>query len=131
MSQLRILLLSMPRLLSDMLADAIDQQADMRAVRVAGDGGTPSSVREYRPDVVVMEQAPRPPHVSFDDEPPTMVATLLGEFPALTVVTVEEHGREASLYQLRPHRTPVDEPSPITLVQLIRRRARTQRGTRA
>jgi chemotaxis response regulator CheB len=130
-SQLRILLLSMPRLLSDVLADAIDQEADMRAVRVADGSVAPSSLREFRPDVVVMEQASRPTHASFGDEPPTMVTTLLGEFPALTVVTVEEHGREASLYQLRPHRTPVDEPSPTTLVQLIRRHVRTHRETPA
>jgi chemotaxis response regulator CheB len=130
-SQLRILLLSMPRLLSDMLADAIDQQADMHVVRVDGGGVAASSVREHRPDVVVVEQAPRPPHASADDGPPTMVATLLGEFPALTVMTVEEHGREASLYQLRPHRIPVDEPSPTTLVQLIRRHARAHRETPA
>jgi hypothetical protein len=45
---------------------------------------------------------------------------LLRQYPSLKVLAVEGDGREAALYEMRPHRTELGEISPTTLLEAVR-----------
>ena len=45
---------------------------------------------------------------------------LLERFPRLKVLSVEDDGRRGFLYELRPHRRPLGEVSPMRLINALR-----------
>lgn len=139
--EIRILLARMPRMLREILVNVIDAEGDMRVVS-AGDGEADAAsavsaavsaaaaavrvqprdaalaarVASERPDVVIvgLERG----------ELPTVCGELLGCFPHLKVLAIEERGRQASLYELRPVRTVLRDVSAHELVASIRGAAR-------
>lgn len=89
----------------DVVADGVEAEALVERVE-----------RE-RPDVVVLwvESA----------SPPPMCEELLGRFPRLAVVVLEDRGERGSIYMMRPRRFRVAEISRTQLVTAIRRAARS------
>lgn len=45
---------------------------------------------------------------------------LLAQYPRLKVLSVEDDGRRGFLYELRPHRRPLGEVSPMRLIDALR-----------
>jgi DNA-binding NarL/FixJ family response regulator len=111
---IRILLARMPRMVCDILREVLDAQPDMRVVAELGNGQVLSErVAAERPDVVI---------VGLErDEPPAICGELLSDHPRVRIVAVEESGRRASLYELRPTCTVLHELSGDELVASIRR----------
>lgn len=112
-----ILLGEMPRMLRDVVDNIIAVEPDLYVIAedVEADALVESVERE-RPDVVVLWLRP--------GSPPTTCEDLLGRFPRLAVVALEEGGQRASIYMMRPMRFRLAEISRTDLVTAIRRAAR-------
>lgn len=111
-----ILLVEMPRMLHDVVDTILGVEPD---VRVVADGVRPDMLTEHvereRPDVVVLA-------VESGSTPP-VCEELLGRFPRLAVVALEDGGKGATIYTMRPMRFRLAEISRIQLVAAIRRAA--------
>src|SRR4051794_31486953 len=106
----------MPHMLHDVVDEILGVEPDLYVV---ADGVAPGALLEHvertRPDVVVLwaESA----------SPPPMCEELLGRFPRLSVVAIEDRGQRASIYRMRPMRVRLAEISGNKLVATIRRAA--------
>jgi hypothetical protein len=96
-----------------MLADVIGSTAASAGdVAVVGDvdaAGAADVLRVVETDVVVVGR----------DEP-ELVAGLLAIRPSVKVLAVIDDGRDAALYELRPHKEALGELSPDRLIALVR-----------
>jgi hypothetical protein len=105
--------MNMPRLLHEIVERAVSSEPDMELVAVPA----PPARRPWADaDVLV---------VATEDErlPPPYDEWLL-ETPRARVVVVAEATRGASMYELRPARTPLGNVSPDALVTAIRASSR-------
>jgi DNA-binding NarL/FixJ family response regulator len=118
----RILLVALPPMLSDIVADTIGSQTDMEVVgELPTAAELQAGVSEAVADIVI---------IGLDDlDLPSECLGLFDAYPSIRVLGVSIDGRSASLYELRPHRLPLGEVSPDGLVQAIRE-ARTRVGVR-
>ena len=105
----------------DVVGNILGDEPDLCVV---ADGVPPGAlierVERERPDVVVFWVE--------SDSPPKMCDELLGLFPRLAVVALEDRGECASIYMMRPMRFRLGEISRTHLVTAIRRAARPARG---
>jgi hypothetical protein len=110
LKQIRILFGKMPRMLREIVEDAVRSQPDMKLID-SGDGNDFSTAieREHADVLIVAEKA-------VDD--PVSYEQLLLEKPRLKVLVVSRDGREAHLLEFR--QMPVAEVSPQGLVDAIR-----------
>ena len=105
----RIVLVEMPRILREIIEQAVADEPDMEIVE--GDAGPLlEAVEASKADFVI----------AGADYDLGEVARVLAERPRLRVLAVSGVGREAFLYELRPTRTPLGEVSPRTIVDAIR-----------
>lgn len=107
----KIVLVDLPRITREIVEQAVGAEPDMVIV----DGfDAPASlldaVERGEPDFVI----------SGRDYEFAEVCAVLDERPHLHVLAVVDDGREATLYELRPTRTPLGEVSPQTIVEAIR-----------
>jgi DNA-binding NarL/FixJ family response regulator len=119
MRRIRVLLVGMPRMLLDMIADIIALHREMMVAGKMQD--TPdicAAVKKTRADVVVLNE-PAIGSAQFHQE-------LLYSRPHLGVLSIANDGRNFFLHTLRPVRTALGAVSPESLVQAIRSSA--QRG---
>jgi hypothetical protein len=101
----------MPRILREIIEQAVADESDMEIVEVGGrDVPLRQAVESSEADFVIAGA-----DYDFGE-----VARVLEERPRLRVLAVAGHGREAFLYELRPMRTPLGEVSPRTIVDAIR-----------
>lgn len=107
---IRILVCDMPRMLRDIIEDAISRQADMQLIDDGGETNCADAVRRSVPDVVIVAQEAAPGAVSREQ--------LLVDHPQLKMFVVAHDGREAHLLEFR--RMPVVQVSPQRLVDAIR-----------
>lgn len=108
----RIVLVDLPRMLREIIADAVVREPDMSLAGHVADGDDLlATIDETDADVVI---------VGAEGFPAREVRRLLGVRPTLKVLLVTGDGREAALYELRPHEEPLGELSPRTLVAAIR-----------
>jgi len=115
---IRILLLRLPRLVRDLLAERLGAEPDLEVVdagEAPGDGAAAALAR-LEPDVVVVGLGA--------DERPLVWAEMLGRLPHLKLLALEERGRDVSLYELRPTRTRLGPLSPSDVVAAVRRALR-------
>jgi DNA-binding NarL/FixJ family response regulator len=107
----RIALVDMPRILREIIEQAVADEPDMEIVEIEG-SGVPlrQAVATARADFVIAGA-----DYDFGE-----VARVLDERPRLRILAVAGDGREAFLYELRPTRTPLGEVSPQTIVDAIR-----------
>lgn len=101
----------MPRVLRDIVVQAVADEPDLEIVAFEGRSGTlRETVESSGADFVI----------AGADYDFAEVARTLDERPRLRVLAVAGHGREAFLYELRPTRTPLGEVSPRAIVEAIR-----------
>ena len=115
--RIRILLVEMPRMLHDVVGSILGGEPDLCVVAdgVAA-GALVERVERERPDVVVL--------CVESESPPAMCEELLGRFPRLAVVALEDRGERGSIYMMQPMRFRVAEVSRTELVTAIRCAAR-------
>jgi len=104
-----LLLVDMPRMLGEIVTDALEAEADFEVLGEVEGAAVREAVERQPVDVVV---------VGHDDD--ALAAGLLDVRPRLKVLGVIDDGRDAALYELRPHRALVGELSPERLVAVIR-----------
>ena len=114
MSPIRVVLADMPRLLSDIVSTVLDGAPDVQLRRttsvvpfVLGD------VADHA-DVVILAE---------EETPMDHYAQLLFAHPTLRVVAISGDGRDATVYDLRPHRQALGELSSDTLLRAVRTRS--------
>jgi DNA-binding NarL/FixJ family response regulator len=110
---IRILLADVTGMLRDILAGVIESEASMRLVGVV----------ERRAEVADAV-ATREPHIVLvgleNGVLPAQWVEVFRRFPHVKVLAIEQHGKQASLFELRPVRTLLGEASPTALVAWIR-----------
>ena len=109
----RILLVEMPRLLSDILKDLISAEPD---IEVAGEAltrdGLLALAERTRCDIVVLG--------SDRSEPPPEGLALLEALPHVRLIGVSSDGRSLFLYERGRRQTPLGQMSPRELLSVIR-----------
>jgi DNA-binding NarL/FixJ family response regulator len=112
-----ILLVEMPRMVHDVVGNILRVEPDLCVVADGVEAGAlMERIEGERPDVVVLWVE--------SGSPPAMCDELLGRFPRLAVVALEDRGERASIYMMRPMRFRLAEISRTQLVTAIRRTAR-------
>ncbi len=107
----RIVLVDLPRILRDIIGDAVDEEPDMEVVgQLPADASLRRVVEQQEADFVIAGT-----EYGFDE-----ISEVLVQHPRLQVLEVAGDGRESFLYHLRPARTPLGELSPRTIVDAIR-----------
>ena len=113
MGPIRILAAEMPPLLLDFVSSIIAAEPDMTIARLREpESDISSAVRDTDAQVLIVGS-----DASSDLE---QWMSLLYQLPRLKVLVLEQMGRTAQLYELRPHRTPLGEVSRTGLVSAIR-----------
>ncbi len=111
MESSRIVLVDLPRMLRDIVEQAVAGESDMCVVSAGGsESGLRAVVDETDADFVIAGR----------DQDLADVGDLLRERPRLRVLAVAGEGRESFLFELRPTRTPLGQVSPKTIVEAIR-----------
>lgn len=109
MEHTRILLVGLPRLLEEIVSDALSRAPQLT---LAGTASSTDSLADQaaaaRADVVVL---------GSEDE--ALIAATLERQPRLAVLAVSEDARSSSLYVLRPERTRIGDVSPASFVAAI------------
>ena len=107
----KIVLVDLPRITREIIEQAVGAEPDMQTVDDLADAASlPEAIARSEPDFVI----------SGRDYEFAEVCSILNRRPRLRMLVVVEDGREATLYELRPTRTPLGEVSPQTIVEAIR-----------
>jgi DNA-binding NarL/FixJ family response regulator len=110
---IRILLVGMPQLMSDIVEVELEAQPDMEIVAVLDSLSSLLGVaRQTRPDVLVLSVG----GTSLPEE----CGPVFAERPELRVLGIEQEAVEASLFELRPRCVPLGAVSPADLAVAIR-----------
>ena len=106
MEPIDVVLIDVPRMLSDIVTNVVAPQPDLRLVeRTAGE-----PVPEADVAVACVD----------DGELPPRLAELLCGHPCMRVLALSEEGRHAFVYELRPFRNELTDVSPASLLAAIR-----------
>ncbi len=112
MERTRIVLIDMSPLLREIVRGVLIGEPDLEVV---GEHDAPVDVRETverdDADFVI---------VGTDSAAETWMRSLVGPDRGVRALEVRSDGRECVLYELRPHRVPLGEISPATLLSTIR-----------
>jgi hypothetical protein len=108
MTPTRILLVGLPRLLEEIVSDALAQAPDLMVTATLPDAEA-LALDPPAADVVVV-----------GTDSPGLIATTLERQPRLAILAVSDDARSSSLYVLRPERTRIGDLSPGSLVAAIR-----------
>jgi hypothetical protein len=108
-----VVLIDLPEVLSDIVVAILERDPDVRiAAQLRSERQPLGSIVGPFVDVAI---------VGGDGEPlAAAVHELLCRRPRLRALTVGGDGREAWLYELRPHRTALGEVSPHTLLEAVK-----------
>lgn len=120
MEPIRIMLVGMPRMLSDIIGNVVKKQSDIVVVgELSSRTGLAAEVQRLEPDVVVIglegSRLPDECESVFDVDPHVRVLGVSGD------------GRELFACELRPQSEALGEVSPEKLMQTIRGRGPTRR----
>lgn len=113
MEPIRILLVAMPQLMSDIVELGLEPQPDMEVVGVLESVVLlTAAARLTRPDFLIL---------GVDGtQLPEECGPALAERPQIRVVGIEQEAAEATLYELRPHGVSLGAVSPDDLAVAIR-----------
>lgn len=116
MKRLGILLVGLPRMLTDLITAVAAGEPDMHVVGVLQDDDqVERALKATGARFIIVGLANR--------ELPEHLVPLLVRHPASTLLGISEEGRRSFLYELRPHAIPVGEMSTQLLLELVRTRA--------
>lgn len=117
MELVRIVLAEVPRLLRDILHGSLATERDVELVGEASTlAGLTEIVQRREADVVILGLS--------ESELPASYYALFEVDPLVRILTIADHGRMASLYELRASRMVLAEGSPQELLQIIQRQVR-------
>ena len=104
----------MPRMLCDIIGDALASEADMEVAGVlsSGDDDLVDATRRTNAEIVIVGLR--------DAKLPNAYAKLFRAQPQLRVLGLAADGRRAWLYDLRPQKRSLGELSPTDLIRAIR-----------
>jgi hypothetical protein len=105
-----IAFIDMPRMLREIVDEALSKRRDVRLVDESSDGSLVAAVDRSGAGFVI---------VSSESVGPTEVCRLLEERPRVKVFAIAGGGRDGCLYELRPNLVLVGELSPQSLVQTV------------
>jgi DNA-binding NarL/FixJ family response regulator len=111
-----------PRMLSDIISGLLEAQQDIVVVGVVERAGNLlEALGDTRPDIVILGiDGPTARRIS---------AHLLSRRPEVKVMGVSADGRNAFMYELRPHRVALGALSAERLVEVIREQVIPSSGT--
>lgn len=109
MEKSHLLLVDMPRMLRDVVMDALSQADDVELVGEVDGPGARKALKEDGIDFVITGR---------DDA--RLATDLLAASPRLKVLAMIDDGRESALYELRPERVALGELSGRRLVTIVR-----------
>jgi hypothetical protein len=112
----RIVLVAMPRMLSDIIRELVAGDPVCEVVAEIGVHAPPAAVEAWKPHVVIAGEGAR---AGWAEE-------LLYAGPRTRVLAVEGDGRTGALLELVPRRRDLGELSPDTLIRAIRAGAETR-----
>jgi hypothetical protein len=112
--RVRVLLLEVPRLLRDILEEAIQVDGGTELMADSDTTATPGDLMP--PDVVVLGLTA--------EGDATLVPALFARWPLARVMTVMQQGDAATLYELRADRRVLGEMSPSEVAETLREAAR-------
>jgi len=115
---IRVLIHETPRILTEILEDAITSQADMEVIAGPVVVDRPSVEHPVPPDVVIVG--------GHDSHPAADARALLARWPRACVLMMTARGHRVLMYQLLPRRTELGEMSPEELIQAIRSAVRAE-----
>ena len=108
------MLASRPKILSDVIRNIIKKQPTMIMVEEVIDPiDLLFAARETAVDVIIVSP------LKIDGEP-KICRHLLAEHPHLKIIVIIEKGQAAFLYQKGSQKRKIDEPSPDTIVNIIK-----------
>ncbi len=114
MREIRVMMASRPKMISDVIRNIIDRQPDMKMV---GDVIDPIKLlfatRQTSVDVVIVTP------LKADGEP-KICSHLLAEHPQLKILVLIAEGKTAFLYESDSRKRKIDEPSGDMIVNIIR-----------
>jgi hypothetical protein len=105
-----IAFVDMPRLLREIVHDALSTGHDVRLVDESGQDGLVRAVDRSGAGFVI---------VSSEHVRPADVCRLLEERPRVKVFAIADDGREGCLYELRPNLVLVGDLAPQSLVETV------------
>ncbi len=105
-----IAFIDMPRMLREIVDEALSKRRDVRLVDESSDGSLVAAVDRSGAGFLI---------VSSESVGPADVCRLLEERPKVKVFAIADGGRDGCLYELRPNLLLVGELSPETLVQTV------------
>jgi hypothetical protein len=109
-----VVLVDLPEVLNDIVVAALSRGAGVRIAALLRDAGSlPAALAGQMADVAIVAGS-----ADVLAEP---VRELLCRRPRLRVLRIGGDGREAVLYELRPHGTPLGEMSPASLLAAVTR----------
>jgi DNA-binding NarL/FixJ family response regulator len=111
--QIGVFLAGMPPLLHDIVRDTIANQTDMQLVGDLSVGDSVVDTLKNREIDVAIVGAREPDDATRTDE-------LFLSSPRSKVLVIATSGRSAVMYQLRPHKRPLGDVSPQSLLDAIR-----------
>jgi hypothetical protein len=117
-----IAFVDMPRMLREIVDDALSKRRDVKLVDETRNGGGLVGVVDRSGAAFVI--------VSAESVGPTEVCRLLDERPRVKVFAIADGGRDGCLYELRPNLVLVGDLSPKSLVQTVLRDGGTEREAR-
>lgn len=121
MKQARILMVGMPRLLTDILMPIVTSQPDMAVVGEASRDNLLAAAQRTDANVAIIKGE----RASIADECETF-APLLRALPHFTVLTIADDAKSGSLFELYPRCVALGEMSADALRSAIRGRMRAE-----
>jgi DNA-binding NarL/FixJ family response regulator len=123
LQRIQIVLVDMPRMLRDMIEEAVAAQPDMRVVETVPErSALLEATRRTRPEFVIFGIDD-----DEDDFPPGCLE-VLEEQPRTRILGIQAAAGLAYLYELRPERTRIGEVAPEDVVAAIRSAAAQRSG---
>jgi hypothetical protein len=116
-TSIRVLIHGTPKLLTEILEDAIASQPDMEVVAGPPVVDRPLQEHPVPPDVVI---------VGGNDSHTAAARALLTRWPRTSVLAIAARGQQVLMYQLLPRSTELGELSPSELIQAIRSAVRPE-----
>ena len=112
MEPIRIVLIDMSPLLREIVRETVARQPDLDVVAEHGaDADVRAAVERDDADFVI---------VGSEATARAGVRALVGDDLGVRALELHDDGKESVLYELRPHRVPLGEISPETLLRTIR-----------
>jgi DNA-binding NarL/FixJ family response regulator len=114
----RLLLVDLPRVLRDLIMQAVATRSDIELVgEVSAPDSVPAALERYAANAVILPAG----HPALRGQAKAILKTVRAD---VRVVALEPDGRSGLFYDLEPRQTPLGEVSPDMLMELIGRASR-------